>query len=132
MPKRVVALSIVCALVLTISLPMSVSASSSAEKQSRFTEKVKTGIIKLGTGPNALVEVKLRDKTTLSGYISEANESSFVVTDSKAGASTVVAYTDVTQARGNNLSTGKKFAIAAVIVGALAIIYFAVFAGKHL
>jgi hypothetical protein len=32
----------------------------------------------------------------------------------------------------NSLSTGQKFAIAAVVVGALAIIYFSVFAGKHL
>lgn len=32
----------------------------------------------------------------------------------------------------NNLSTKQKFAIAAVVVGALAIIYFSVFAGKHL
>jgi hypothetical protein len=32
----------------------------------------------------------------------------------------------------NNLSKGQKIAIAAVVVGALAIIYFSVFAGKHL
>lgn len=130
MLKNIVALAIACTLMLTVVLPA--SASSKAEKQNRFTEKVKAGIAKLGTGTNAQVEVKLRDKTRVSGYVSEANESSFVITDATEGTSTVVAYTDVTQAKGNNLSTGKKFAIAAVIVGALAIIYFAVFAGKHL
>lgn len=113
-------------------MPASVSANTTLEEQTRFAEKVKTGIVKLGVGPDARIEVKLRDKTKLSGYISEVNESSFVVTNAKTGASTVVAYPDVKQVKGNNLSTGQKFAIAAVIVGALAIIYFAVFAGKHL
>ena len=131
MLKTVTAFSVVFALLITIALPSSVSAKSAAEKQARFTEKLKAGILKLGTGPEARVEVKLRDKTKLSGYISEANETSFAVTSAN-GAKAVVAYPDVAQVKGNNLSTGKKFAIAAVIVGALAIIYFAFFAGKHL
>ena len=80
MLKTVTAFSVVFALLITIALP-SVSAKSASEKQVRFTEKVKAGIFKLGTGPQARVEVKLRDKTKLSGYISEANETSFVVTD---------------------------------------------------
>jgi hypothetical protein len=131
MLKTVTAFSVVFALLITIALPSSVSAKSAAEKQARFTEKVKAGILKLGTGPQARVEVRLRDKTKLSGFISEANETSFMITDVN-GAKAVVAYPDVAQVKGNNLSTGKKFAIAAVIVGALAIIYFAFFAGKHL
>jgi len=131
MLKTVTAFFLAFALLITIALPSPVSAKSAAEKQARFTEKVKAGIFKLGTGPQARVEVKLRDKTKLSGYISEANVTSFVVTDAN-GARAVVAYPDVAQVKGNNLSTGKKFAIAAVIVGALAIIYFAFFAGKHL
>lgn len=130
--KKVLAFSIICAVYLTAAFPASVSAKSATEKQTRFTQKVKAGIAGLGVGPEARVEVKLVDKTKLSGYISEASEDSFVITDASLGTKTVVAYPDVTQVKGNNLSTGKKFAIAAVIVGALAIIYFAVFAGKHL
>ncbi len=38
-------------------------AGSKAEKETRFAEKVKDGISKLGTGPDARIEVKLRDKT---------------------------------------------------------------------
>lgn len=129
--RKIVAISIICSLYLAIGATAPVSAKSAAEKQRRFTEKLKPGISKLGVGPAARVEVKLLDKTKLSGYISEVNDDSFVVTDSH-GTSTVVAYPNVSQVKGNNLSTGKKFAIAAVIVGALAIIYFAVFAGKHL
>jgi hypothetical protein len=113
-------------------MPAEISANTTLEEQARFAEKVKTGIVKLGVGPDARVAVKLRDNTKLSGYISEVNESSFVVTNAKTGVSTVVSYPDVKQVKGNNLSTGQKFAVAAVIVAALAIIYFAVFAGKHL
>jgi hypothetical protein len=130
--KRLLATLTTCALYFAFALPPPVSANTTLEEQARFAEKVKTGIVKLGVGPDARVKVKLRDKTKLSGYISEVNDSSFVVTNAKTGANTVVAYPDVKQVKGNNLSTGQKFAIAAVIVGALAIIYFAVFAGKHL
>jgi hypothetical protein len=132
MPKRLLATLITCALYFAFAMPAQVSANTTLEEQIRFAEKVKTGIIKLGVGPDARVEVKLRDKTKLSGFISEVNDSSFVVTNAKTGASTVVAYPDVQKVKGNNLSTGQKFAVAAIIVGALAIIYFAVFAGKHL
>ncbi len=132
MTKRLFAVLTTCALCLAFALPVSVSANTTLEEQARFAEKVKTVIAKLGVGPDARIEVKLRDKTKLSGYVSEVSESSFVVTNAKTGATTAVAYPDVKQVKGNNLSTGQKFAIAAVIVGALAIIYFAVFAGKHL
>ena len=38
-------------------------AGSKEEKETRFAEKVKEGIGKLGTGAEARIEVKLRDKT---------------------------------------------------------------------
>jgi hypothetical protein len=52
-------------------------AKSTAEKQARFTEKVKTGILKLGVGEQARVELKLIDKSKLKGYIQEAGADSF-------------------------------------------------------
>lgn len=131
MLKKLLALSIVGALYLAVAFPASAATGSSSEKQARFTEKVKTGIAKLGVGPDAQVQVKLRDKTKLSGYISEANDESFVLV-AKDGTRNIVTYPDVTQVKGNNLSTKTKITIAAVVVGALAIIYFTVFAGKHL
>lgn len=132
MQKSLTAISIAVALFLTIAFPAAVSAKSVAEKRNRLTERVKAGILRLGTGPHARVEVKLTDKAKLSGYISEANEMSFVLINATSGVRTVVAYSNVAQVKGDNLSTGQKFAVAAVIVGALAIIYFAVFAGKRL
>ena len=87
------------------------SAASKAEKQAQLAEKVKAGILKLGSGSDARVAIKLRDKMKLAGYISEATEGSFVVTDPKTRAATTVSYGDVTQVRGHNLGTGAKIAI---------------------
>jgi len=110
-----------------------VSANPKTEKQRAAIEKVKAGILSLGTGPDTHVEVKLRDKTKLSGFISEANEESFVVSDAKTGAKTTVPYPDIAKVSGNNWSTKKTIAITALIVGTLAIIYFAIHgAGKRL
>lgn len=89
----------------------SVSAASKAEKQAQLAQKVKAGILKLGSGNEARVAIKLRDKTKVAGYISEATESSFVVTDPKTQATATVSYGDVTQVKGHNLGTGAKVAI---------------------
>jgi hypothetical protein len=95
-------------------------AASKGERESRFAEKVKVSISKLGTGRDALVEVRLRDKTRLTGYVSEAGADSFVVADMTTGAPTVVAYAQIKSVRGNNLSTGAKIAIGVGIVIAVA------------
>ena len=85
-------------------------AATSAEREARRAEKVRTQLAKLGTGPDARIRLELRDKTRLEGYVSEAGADSFVVTD-RAGNATAVAYPQVRKARGNNLSTGGKIAI---------------------
>jgi hypothetical protein len=108
--KEILSLLIACLVMTAISVHP-VAAATKAEKQAKFTGKVKTGIEKLGVGRDTRVEVKLRDKTHLKGYISEANENGFVVTDLKTGASNTVAFADVSQVKGNNLNTGAKIAI---------------------
>src|SRR5688572_32382359 len=52
-------------------------AESKEEKLARQTEKVRAGILKLGTGEAAQVQVKLRDKSKVEGYISAAGGESF-------------------------------------------------------
>src|SRR5713226_4999549 len=99
-----------------------VMAHGTAEKEARFAEKVKAGITKLGTGKDALVKVKLRDGTKLSGYISESNEDNFVVVDSKSGTATTIPYPQVKQVKGNNLSTGAWVAIGVGIVVGLIVL----------
>lgn len=91
------------------------------DKDARFAEKVKAGIAKLGTGPQSLVEVKLRDKRKLSGYIGEAADDYFVVVDA-GGSSTHIPYPQVKSVKGNNLSTGAKIAIGVALVGGIFLI----------
>jgi len=88
-----------------------ISAASKEEKQAQRTEKVRSGILKLGVGTDARVAIKLRDHVKLAGYVSEAKDDSFVVTDLKTRAATTVAYGDVAQVKGHNLGTGAKIAI---------------------
>lgn len=87
-------------------------------------ESVKTEIRKLGTGPDAKIEIKLLDKSKVEGYVSEANENDFTVVNLKKGTTTTVAYPQVRQAKGNNLSGGVKIALTIAVVAALTYLTF--------
>jgi hypothetical protein len=115
MLKRVVSLVVIAFLVNVTGVSFAY-AGSKEEKEIRFAEKVKAGISKLGTGSEARVEVKLRDKTKLKGYVSEAGEDSFVVVDRKTGATSTVTYAQVKQVKGNNLSTAAEIAIGVAVI----------------
>jgi hypothetical protein len=107
--KKLLTMILACMVLTAVSVqPV---AASNPEKEARFAGKVKAGIEKLGTGRDTRVEVKLRDKTRLKGYISEVSENGFVVTDAKTGAANSVAYANVAQVKGNNMSTGAKIGI---------------------
>jgi hypothetical protein len=124
--KKVLSLALV-ALVLCVGGVAPAYAGSKEEKETRFAEKVKAGINKLGTGAEARIEVKLKDKTKLKGYVSEVREDSFVVIDEKTGATSTVDYSQVKQVKGNNLSTAAEIAIGvAVILLPIAIVVFLV------
>jgi hypothetical protein len=115
MYKRLLAWMFVSLIVHTIVAVQPASASSRSEKQAYFTEKVRLGVLSLGTGEGAQVEVKLRNKTKLAGYISETTDTNFVVKDAKTGASVPVAFGDVSKIKGHNLSTGAKIGIGIAI-----------------
>ena len=97
-------------------------AKTKEEKAAEFAAKVKTEIAKLGTGPEARIEVKLRDKTKLKGYVSKIGAESFVIADAKTEAETEVAYPNVTQVKGNNLNKGAIIAISLGIAIAVALL----------
>jgi hypothetical protein len=117
-----ITVGVLVALLLNITCSAPVLAKNSAEKEARFAQKVKSEIAKLGTGPEARVELKLRDKTKLKGYISEVNDESFAVVADNTGAATTVAYPQVGQVKGNNLSMGVKIAIGIGILVVVALI----------
>lgn len=122
--KKATSMMVGCLLTFTILCQQSAAANSPPDKESRLAQKVKAGILKLGVGETTRVDVKLKDKTRLTGYLSEISDDSFAVTDLKSGESRTVAYPDVVQVKGNNLSTGAKITIAvAIIVGVAIVLY---------
>lgn len=123
--QKRISLALVGSLLLMLASAPVTAATTKEEKAAAFAAKVKTEIGKLGTGPDARISVKLRDKNKLSGYVSQANADSFVITDPKTGASTEIPYPNVTQAKGKNLSTGAIIAISvAAAVGVTLLVIF--------
>ncbi len=112
-------------LILSMSAATMTPGKSKEEKAAEFAGKVKAGITRLGVGPDARVEVKLRDRTKLKGYVSQIGDESFVVADVKTGLTTEVQYPDVAKVKGNNLSSGATIAIAVgLAVGATILVLY--------
>jgi hypothetical protein len=120
MGKRILCLVLVGAL-FSLSGNSSVLASVK-EKEADSGGRVKSAIAKLGTGPDARVQVKLRDGTKLKGYIKEATDEHFIVVNEKTGAAAQILYPQVKTAKGNNLTTGAKIAIVVGVILAVALI----------
>lgn len=100
-------------------------ASRDAQKHAMLSLKVKGGVRSLGTGPDARIEIQLRDKTKVVGYVASAGDEIFVVTDAATGQATDVPYADVSKVRGNNLATGWKIGIGVGIAVAIFLILVA-------
>jgi small nuclear ribonucleoprotein (snRNP)-like protein len=110
-------------LVINLSFGATVFAQTTAEKEAKFTEKVKAGINRLGTGKDSKVSIKLKDGTKLKGYIGSINENSFVVVDEKTGVSTEVPYPQTKQVKASNLKKGLILALAiASVLGVILLI----------
>ena len=105
-------------LLINTAQPATVHAASKEAKGDRFAERVREDVRRLGTGAAALVEVRLKDKTRVKGYIREAGANGFSIVDER-GASHTVFYPQVRKVKGNNLSTGARIAIGVAVVGAI-------------
>jgi hypothetical protein len=109
-------------LLITLSLHLSiVSAIASLQdnKETLRVAKIKEEIVRRSTDEKKFVRVRLLDGREIKGYIAQAGEDTFLVTDAKTGLSTSVAYTEVKQIRGKGLSTFQKVAIGWVAAGLL-------------
>ena len=102
--------SVVLSALLLQAAAVTAVAATKAEKEARRAEKVSTKLAKLGTGSDARIKLELRDKTKLEGFVKEAGADTFALTD-RAGKTTTVEYSQVSKAKGHNLSTGAKIAI---------------------
>lgn len=124
MAQKFVSIALAALLFITPLSVKSAAANTKAEKQAKLAEKVKAGVLKLGVGEEARIAVRLRDKTKLSGYVSEVGDDCFVITDLNTGRASVVAYPDVAQVRGHHLSKGAKIAIIALSIGVAVLAFF--------
>jgi hypothetical protein len=125
--KKNLSLFLIGSLMLSLFAVPSAMAKTKEEKEAALAAKVKAGVAKLGAGADTKISVKLRNKTKLKGYVSRIEEEAFFITDAKTGDETRVAYGDVTQAKGNNLSTGAIIAISVgVAVGATLLVLYLV------
>ena len=123
--KRILSIALAAALLSVFgTVPARAAApKSKAEKEAAFVLKLKESMARLGTGTEARVEVKLKDKTKLKGYVSAVNDEGFSVVDAKTGVATHVAYPQVQKVKGHNLSTGAKVAIGLGALVAVLVIW---------
>ncbi|MFY9618447.1 MAG: hypothetical protein WAM70_00040 [Pyrinomonadaceae bacterium] len=84
-------------------------------KQGKFAEQVKAHIVTLGTGPGARIELRLRDRTKVKGYVNFIEEDYFVVADDQTGMTTRMTYAQVIQIKGKDLNRDKELAIGIVL-----------------
>lgn len=99
------------------------SQDSKNDKAARRLAKIKAGINKIGTGPDAKVSVKLNNRKQVIGTISSISDDNFTVID-KDGSSNTIAFAEVKRINGKNLSTGAWVAIGAGIGAAAFFIAF--------
>lgn len=62
----------------------------------------------LGTGPEALIAIRARDNTIVSGYLAEAGSDSLVVVDPQSGRRTSVSLAEISRLEGHNLVSGAE------------------------
>ena len=96
-------------------------ATAQSTNDQQAIEKTRSKVQKMGVGSNARVEVKLHDNTQLKGYISDADQDSFTVVDSKTGSSKTMSYADTSTVKkaGSGLSGKSWIILGAAAVGAL-------------
>ena len=85
---------------------------SQTENQTSSAEKTKRTVAKAGVGEKARVTVTLRDGAKLSGYINEARDNDFTLTDKKTKNPVTVLYADAVKIKRNKLSTAAKVGIS--------------------
>jgi hypothetical protein len=115
MIKKYLSFALICLLLVTADF----SFVSAQTKTDSSADKIKTKVMERGTGEKKRVEVKMSDGTKLKGYISQAGEDSFTLTDSKTKQTTVIAYRDVKKVK-NSWSKGDKITLA-IVGGAAAV-----------
>jgi len=97
---------------------------SQTENQTSSAEKIKRTVAK--ASKKARATVTLRDGTKLSGYINEARDNDFTLTDKKTKNPVTVLYADAVKIKENKLSTAVKIGTGIGIGVAVYVVIIAV------
>ena len=124
--KKYLSLVFICLLAFAANLQLIKAQTNTGNNPA--VEKIKSNVTRRGTGEKARVNVIMLNGTKLKGFISQAGDDSFTLTDSKTKQTSTLAYSDVAQVKGTGLSTTSKVLIGvgvgvAVTLGALAIAF---------
>lgn len=118
---------ITCLLLVTANFSL-ISAQPQSDRTALAIAKVKTAVLKRGTGENNRVKVIMINGTELKGYISQVGEDSFELTDSKTKQSSSVFYRDVAKVKGSGWSKTAQFGVGAAIAGVAAVVLYVILA----
>lgn len=97
-----------------------------ANRQDSSAEKIKLAVAKIGVGEKARVTVIRRDGTKLSGYISQARDTDFIVTEKKTNNNVTVLYAEAAKVKKSGLSKAAKIGIGIGIGAAVYVIVVAI------
>jgi len=114
MNKKFVSLMLV-GLLLNLFL-YSTTRANNPEKEAKYARKVKSEIMRLGSGPQTDIKVRLRDNSKISGYLGEVGENNFTVVDKQTAKTTSVEYSKVKKASGKNHLSGQTILVGIGIV----------------
>ncbi len=103
-----------------------INAQTNTGNNAATVEKIKANVTKRGTGEKARVNVKMLNGTKMKGFISQAGDDSFTLTDSKTKQTSTLAYSDVAQVKKQGLSTGAKILIGVGVGVAVTAVVLAV------
>ena len=122
MIKKWLSFTLTCLLLVTANFSL-ISAQTQTDKTASSIAKVKTAVLKRQTRDNKRVKVIMLNGSELKGYISQAGEDSFELTDSKTKQSNSIFYRDVKKVRGNGLSKTAIISLGAVGAAAAVVLY---------
>jgi hypothetical protein len=120
MTKPLISVLLCNALVLFL-FTSSLGASFQDEKEAKETADVKARVSKLEIP--TLVEIKLRNKTKLKGYVQQISEDHFVVSDLKTDAVTNVKYAEVQRVKRVKTHHMSDFKLSAIVFGVVTVLY---------
>jgi len=125
MIKKCLSVALLGLMLLFINLQL-INAQTNAGNNAAAVEKIKANVTRRGTGEKARVNVKMLNGTKMKGFISQADEDSFTLTDSKTKQTSTLAYSDVAQVKKQGLSTGAKILIGVGVGVAVTAVVIAV------